>query len=275
MNHSSHNTSENYYQILGLDQNADEKQIKSAYRRLALVYHPDKNPGDKTALEKFKQITAAYGLLMDPIKRRDYDRLLLYRDSCYGTSMGFGSLGYTDILNSLFKNSKSRELFEKMARTGSIRMDERFLRETIGGGFLFGGVFYGFWGFFPFLFGSPDQRAHLGDSQIRLSQVFYTLRDRIKKGVVKTVHHVKGFWDSIGTGPSIEDSGIPIVSLEITPREAKEGTTKLVGFSTPHETKKYAVKIPAGTKDGVKLKINEEGSQSFYLEIKILRDENP
>ncbi|MGA1841323.1 MAG: DnaJ domain-containing protein [bacterium] len=59
----------NYYQLLGLDLNADEKQIKTAYRRLAHTYHPDKNPGDMVALEKFKKITEAYGVLIrDKIK---------------------------------------------------------------------------------------------------------------------------------------------------------------------------------------------------------------
>ncbi|MFN4032433.1 MAG: molecular chaperone DnaJ [Fimbriimonadales bacterium] len=63
-----------YYQILGVSRNADEKEIKSAYRKLARKYHPDVNPGDKAAEEKFKQINEAYQVLSDPEKRAAYDR---------------------------------------------------------------------------------------------------------------------------------------------------------------------------------------------------------
>lgn len=65
---------EDYYKILGIDRNADEKEIKRAYRRLARKYHPDVNPGDKTAEQKFKEINEAYEVLSDPKKRADYDR---------------------------------------------------------------------------------------------------------------------------------------------------------------------------------------------------------
>jgi len=64
-----------YYEILGVDQNADEKEIKQAYRRLARQFHPDVNPDDKQAEEKFKEINEAYEALGDPDKRAKYDRL--------------------------------------------------------------------------------------------------------------------------------------------------------------------------------------------------------
>ena len=64
-----------YYKILGVDRNADDKDIKRAYRQLALKYHPDKNPGDKQAEERFKEINEAYEVLGDPEKRRKYNQL--------------------------------------------------------------------------------------------------------------------------------------------------------------------------------------------------------
>lgn len=63
-----------YYAILGVPRNATEKEIKQAYRRLARKYHPDVNPGDKSAEEKFKEISEAYEVLSDPEKRAKYDQ---------------------------------------------------------------------------------------------------------------------------------------------------------------------------------------------------------
>ena len=59
-----------YYQILGISRNADEKEIKQAFRRLARKHHPDVNPGDKAAESKFKDASEAYEVLRDPEKRR-------------------------------------------------------------------------------------------------------------------------------------------------------------------------------------------------------------
>jgi curved DNA-binding protein len=64
-----------YYKILGVDKQASEKDIKKAYRKLATKYHPDKNPDDKAAEEKFKEITEAYEVLSDPEKRKKYEQL--------------------------------------------------------------------------------------------------------------------------------------------------------------------------------------------------------
>jgi molecular chaperone DnaJ len=63
-----------YYKILGVDRNASDEEIKRAYRRLARKYHPDLNPGNKEAEEKFKEINEAYSVLGDPEKRKQYDR---------------------------------------------------------------------------------------------------------------------------------------------------------------------------------------------------------
>ena len=67
-------TKRDCYDVLGIKKNATDKEIKSAYRKLAKKYHPDANPGDKRAEEKFKELSEAYDILKDPEKRKLYDR---------------------------------------------------------------------------------------------------------------------------------------------------------------------------------------------------------
>src|SRR6266704_5459907 len=67
-------TKRDYYEILGVPRNAEEEEIKRAYRRLAMEHHPDRNVGNPEAEEKFKEAAEAYEVLRDPTKRQSYDR---------------------------------------------------------------------------------------------------------------------------------------------------------------------------------------------------------
>lgn len=80
-----------YYEILGVSRNATEEEIKRAYRRLAKQYHPDANPGNKEAEEKFKEINEAYEVLSDPEKRRKYDQ---FGHAAFDPSFGAQGAGF-------------------------------------------------------------------------------------------------------------------------------------------------------------------------------------
>src|SRR5688572_16220062 len=67
-------TKRDYYEVLGCQKGADESALKSAYRKLAMQFHPDRNPGNKEAEHKFKELSEAYDALKDPQKRAAYDR---------------------------------------------------------------------------------------------------------------------------------------------------------------------------------------------------------
>lgn len=66
-----------YYEVLGVSKDASSDDLKKAYRKLAKQYHPDMNPGDKTAETKFKEVNEAYEVLNDPAKRQRYEQLLV------------------------------------------------------------------------------------------------------------------------------------------------------------------------------------------------------
>src|SRR5258706_8201609 len=72
---------EDFYKILGVKKDAKPEEIKKAYRRLARKYHPDVNPGDKAAEDRFKQMSEAFDVLSDPKKRKVYDRFGQYSDN--------------------------------------------------------------------------------------------------------------------------------------------------------------------------------------------------
>lgn len=85
-------TKRDLYEVLGVSRNASPEEIKKAYRKLALQYHPDKNPGDKSAEEKFKEIAESYAILSDPEKRSRYDRFGHTATSGAGDFSGFGNI---------------------------------------------------------------------------------------------------------------------------------------------------------------------------------------
>ena len=82
-----------YYDVLGVNKSANPEELKSAYRKLAVKYHPDKNPGDKVAEDKFKEASEAYGVLSDKSKKENYDSFGHAAFENGGGQGGFGGFG--------------------------------------------------------------------------------------------------------------------------------------------------------------------------------------
>ena len=96
-----------YYEILGVDRNVSAPELKKAFKRLAIKYHPDKNPGDKEAETKFKEAAEAYEVLSDQSKRQTYDQF-----GHQGVNSNFGQSGFQNVdINDIFNNIFGDEIF--------------------------------------------------------------------------------------------------------------------------------------------------------------------
>jgi molecular chaperone DnaJ len=93
-----------YYDILGVNKSSSKDEIKKAYRSTAFKYHPDKNPGDKKAEEKFKEASEAYGVLSDEQKKSNYDQFghAAFQGGGQGSSGGFDASSFSDIFEDFF-----------------------------------------------------------------------------------------------------------------------------------------------------------------------------
>lgn len=126
-----------YYETLGVSRDADEAEIKKAYRQLALRHHPDRNPGDKESEERFKEVNEAYSVLSDPEKRAQYDRFGTVGVTGRGfdpSDLGFGTI-FEDLFEGFFGGAPRGPRSRGRARQGEdLRYDlEISLEEAAAG----------------------------------------------------------------------------------------------------------------------------------------------
>jgi molecular chaperone DnaJ len=235
------------YESLGVAKNASQDEIKKAYRKLARQYHPDKNPGDKEAEERFKEIQGAYDVLSDPEKRKRYDTV--------GSANGRGGPG------------------------GGWTFNEGFDFGDLGDlGDLFGGLFGGG------TRGRAEPRAQRGNDvevQVNLSfeDALNGVETKIPVALEVACHTCAGSGAKPGTAPKVcpQCNGRGVVSesqgffalSQPCPRCRGNGTViedpcpTCRGTGRERRTKRYTVKIPAGAKDGTRIRLKGKGEAGW------------
>ncbi len=228
-----------YYEILGISRTATDGEIKANYRKLAMKYHPDKNPGDKTAEEKFKEGAEAYEVLRDPQKRSLYDQY--GHQGLEGTGFsGFGGFddifsSFGDIFEDFFGFNTGRRTRSRANRGSDLRydmklsfMDAAFGKETeISVDKMSGCPECNGTGSEPGTYPETCRQCG-GIGQISRSQGFFTVRT---------------------TCPGCRGAGQAITH----PCPECRGMGKI------RTTKKVSVKIPGGVDNGSRLRLTEEG----------------
>jgi DnaJ-class molecular chaperone len=119
-----------YYEILGIEKTANQKQVKDAYRNLALKHHPDRNKGNPDAAAKMKEINESYAVLSHLEKRKQYDTL----QQTYGSS-AYGQFRQTYSEQDIFKGSDIQQIFEELSRAFGFRGFDDVFKESYGPGY--------------------------------------------------------------------------------------------------------------------------------------------
>ncbi len=257
-----------YYQILGVPEQATIEQIKKTYRQLALEHHPDRNPNDPDSEERFKEITEAYGVLMDPLKRREYDR---FRASPFTGSQGGPEFRYSqqEIFENMFRQAFGRDMFN------DLNTDFKQSGFRTGPDF-FGPVFFGAaGGIGKFLRMIPGPIGKIGTGLWLLSTVgssLYAYKKRSqaakadpelqtrKKTAPSMAKSIKNLFAKPGKGGSGKDDPNLYYNISITPGEARSGTKKRISYQVGDNSEHIEVNIPPGISSGKKLRLREKGS---------------
>lgn len=247
-----------YYQILGITRTCTAEEIRKNYRKLAMQYHPDRNPDDPTAEQRFKEVAEAYGVLTDPVKRRQYD-------SCRAGGGTFtdaqpdGGFTYSqeDILRDLFKDPNFQQMFSGLLREfqrSGFRHSSTFIKRSFFGGK--GGMFIG--GIFflgslagPLLAGAA--RKGLSGKTSLLKSVGSAFGSLLNSGY-KTI--TRGRQKSIAPPHPELDTTYQTLLTDI---ELQHGKTIQILVHNENGEQTLQVKIPAGSRSGQKLRLRGKG----------------
>jgi molecular chaperone DnaJ len=235
-----------FYEILGLSKNADAAAIKKAYRKKAIEFHPDKNPGDAVAEENFKKAAEAYEILSDPQKKAKYDQ---YGHQAFENGGGYGGGG------------------------SHMNMDDIFSQF----GDIFGSAFGGGGGFGGYSGGGGQRRTKGSNLRIKVKLTLEEIANGVEKKVkvkrkiqapgvsyktcttcngqgqvMRVTNTILGRMQSASTCPTCSGSGQIL--------DKKPADSDAQGLILEDET--VSIKIPAGVVDGMQLKVSNKGNDA-------------
>lgn len=258
-----------YYSILEIDPKASEEEIKKAYRALAFQCHPDRNPDDPAATEKFKKITEAYAVLMDPSKRRQYDDFLFTaqtrRDApepqfAYTQEEIFRDLFNNPILYN-FLNELGKDFGKSGVRFGPSLFENVFFRQ--GGVFFAGAIFGAF---------NPLGRAYKLYNFFKMAQTAHGIYKQYQQAQGGTPREVpeatpkssgtlkKKVQALFGKKDHAREQHL-FFRLRVSLKEAAEGTEKTLAFTIDGREERLKVKIPPATRGGTQLRLKGKGAR--------------
>lgn len=255
-------TGKDYYQILGVEDEADKTQLKEAYRKLALQYHPDRAGDGSDAAEQMKAINEAYAVLSDPQKRQEYDQL----------RRNFGSGAYGKFRNSyseqdIYRGTDINQIFEELTRSMGLRGFDEIFKEVYrdqfryfeinrpgmkGRGFVFGGMFG--------MGRGPGKRRRQG-----LHQGSPGRRGRLSANLLQKL---------LGMRPPKKGDDLNDI-VQLAPEMAVRGGP--YAYYQRQGRRKLVVKIPPGVRDGQRIRLSGMGrpgkaggaAGDLYLRVKI------
>ena len=256
-----------YYAILKVSQDSSLEEIKKSFRNLALKLHPDHNPDDSESEEKFKEVTEAYGVLSDPVKKQQYDRFRA--DHRAGRATGSSHFHYSqeDIFASMFRGENAREIFEELNKEfqrSGFRSGNPFFQSLFFGGAV-GGL-----GKILRMVPGPIGRIGMGlkVAQIVGSSLFalhkMNQQKQAKSGAQSSAASKtqSPLMNGLRTMFGRKESKSPFdmdFSLSIPALEALNGTRKKIYYKVDGKTEQMMVRIPPNFPPGGKLRIREKG----------------
>jgi DnaJ-class molecular chaperone len=266
--HNRHTS--DYYALLGVDPRATTEEIKKAYRKQALLHHPDRNPERREEAEaRFKELTQAYAVLMDSEKRSVYDRQQSFgsthQDGQRTYTAGQSRQGYAsfeDIFRDILNNPEARRVFAEMQKEFAhrgIRFDSSFLNNLFfgGRGFFFGGIF---------TFGPQGAKTSWSTKASFGSDPSVQSNSRTGREARVAARKKPGLWQKIGqkfkqlawgqTEPENKDMHF---SLPLSAQEAYRGTEVTIAIERDGKQERLRVKVPPGSRQGTVLRLRNKG----------------
>jgi DnaJ-class molecular chaperone len=241
-----------YYRILNVAPGATEDEIRRAYRRLALEWHPDRNPGRPDAGERFKEISEAYAVLIDPAKRRDYDGARRR-----GSAHEFRR-SREEVFRDLFSDPRASAVFDEIAqefeRMG-VHVHARQFQEVLFGGrtVVRGGVMI-VGPVTPWVLLGRLARVVLRGPAARPGPAVAPARPRgLQAGLARL-----GRW-LLGSGAEVVVGGDHTAVLKLSRAEARRGVKKRVALEVDGRGEAVLVTVPAGVKAGTRLRLRGRG----------------